>query len=170
MKWETLQALRRFTPIDELPFAKPSAVGKRMYEAGDGFWLTAVEKKFGAEGADRIEFGLRGEYLASIFFFQYRRGLESYFQLPPSLNRHEMLGEPFEVCDGIAIGDTLEDIQHLLRGNHCVFQISETGQLTDGSIQFRYTEMQWDHYRFFFFDRSKQAKLAGFEYTPGPTE
>ncbi|TYP74706.1 hypothetical protein [Paenibacillus methanolicus] len=168
MKWEMLKELERFTPIGELPFAKPSEVGARMYEAGDGFWLTAAEKKFGTGGPDRIEFGARGAYLAGIFFFQYRRGFESYFNLTPSLRRHEMLSDRFEVCEGIAIGDALEDIQSLLRRNHRVFQVSETGKLTDGEIQFRYSELAWDRYRFFFFDRSKQARLAGFEYTPGP--
>ncbi|MFB9329442.1 hypothetical protein ACFFSY_26180 [Paenibacillus aurantiacus] len=166
MKWEMLKELERFTPIAELRFVRPSAVGKRMYEAGDGFWITATEKKFGTEGSDRIEFGARGEYLASIFFFQYRRGLEAYFNLEPSMRRYEVLGERFEVCAGIAIGDTLEGIENVLRANHCVFEVSETGQLTDSSIQFRYTEIVWDRYRLLFFDRSKQAKLAGFEYTP----
>ncbi|MFC4098901.1 hypothetical protein [Paenibacillus xanthanilyticus] len=168
MKWEMLKELERFTPIGELPFAKPSEVGVRMYEAGDGFWIAAAEKKFGTEGSGRIEFGARGAYLTSIFFFQYRRGLEAYFNLTPSTRRGEMLGERFEVCEGIAIGDALEDIQSLLRRNHRVFQVSESGKLSGGEIQFRYSELVWERYRFFFFDRSKQARLAGFEYTPGP--
>jgi hypothetical protein len=136
-----------------------------LYYLGNGFLISFTNKRFKIEGDERIEYGEEGEYALNIYFFQNRYELEMYFKLKEWLiDYDEILGRCFEISEGIFIGFTFQEVNSLLRDNPN-YHDGETCALKNGGFQFLHSYISWNEYNFFFFEKSKEASLTGFQFT-----
>ncbi|MBP1756847.1 MAG: hypothetical protein H6Q59_3245 [Firmicutes bacterium] len=173
MDWTNITMVKKFTAIDDVfeKLGKPMfKMGSRpVYYMGKGFSVSYSPKMFKVENNNRVEYGDEGEYALSTYYFFKKQDLEEYFKIKQEQFNFESneLGGVFQIIDEIGMNSTYEQVTSYFkqRSSLAYYQEGETRAFLNGKFDFQNNFVIWGNYTFFFFGKSKETKISGFEYT-----
>ncbi|WP_371375255.1 hypothetical protein [Sporomusa aerivorans] len=173
MKWKDLKNINKFTPIkdvfEKIGLPKFKLGSRPIYYMGNGFLISYSNKMFKVENSNRVEYGVEGEYVLSIYYFSNKHELETFYIMKDEYYSFEgdvLSSDNFEIFDEIKLGITYEQLNNYLRNKQprMFYQNGETRTLSNGKFCFQNNYVHWGNHIFFFFGKSKNTKLSGFEY------
>lgn len=172
MMWNKLNSIQRFTPLNEVfdLYGHPKfRLGTRpVYYMGKGFLISYTSKKFRVENNNRIEFGEKGEYALSIYFFINRKELERYFKInQEEYEFEECIEDNFDIFEGVNTNLSFQQVKASIdkKSELAFYQEGETRGFINGKFNFSNKYIVWGRYTFLFFGKSNSTKLSAFEYS-----
>jgi hypothetical protein len=172
--WDSIRKIPRFTPLSTVfeCYGQPKfRLGNGYsYYMGQGFIISYSDKQFKVKDSTRIEYGEPGEYALSVKYYMYCNELELAYKLERGSYRFEgdILGNTFEIIEGISLGDSLEEVRSLLRmkSNSVYYTEGESQRFIkeSGNFEFEHNWVEYGNYKFFFYGKSKKTCMSGFEY------
>lgn len=175
MEWIELSRIKKFTSIkdvfEKVGLPKFKLGNRPVYYMGKGFLISFSSRKFKAENNNRVEYGEEGEYALSVYFFKNKKDLKAHFKIKNeqfSFEENDILGnENFEIFEGIELNSTLDQVANYLipKSTGAYYHKGETRAFNNGIFTFQNNFVAWDNYIFFFFDKSTNTKVSGFECT-----
>ena len=167
--WNVLKTIKKFTPKSELDKIIGAPLfqleDRPVYYYGGGIAVYYTSKCFRIEGIQRVEYGVLGEYAIGLYHFSDA----AVFKMELGLDAFDADDvAPLEgdiIDDAVSYRSTFHDIRQWAQKDPSEYcQGGETQHMVDGKMTFKNLFIMYGQYQFYFYRKSKQTKLSGFQF------